>query len=730
MPRDPQPTPPKDPAAWVTQLAFYGGLAVVIARATILETTRDASAIAGAPRGAGAGVGVVLDLLAFLPALLVLGRRVVDRTYVVRGSWALGLGGALGLWTLLSVWWAGDKFAAAVDGFHLAAALGLLWAMSQLVRSGLRARIVAGVCFGLLLVFVANALIYRYADQPETAKFFNDHKAELLRQRGLEPGSYAADRFEQKVNAAEVFGFSASPNSFAAVAVLVGIVSAGLGLQRWRDGDEWGWPGAIAFGVVLALPLLVWTQSKAAAVAAVLAAVALYFVVKRGDRLAEKRRPLYLAGLVGFAGLVAAIVGLGLATGGLLVRTLSFRWQYWAGGFGAWREHPILGVGWSNFGGAYLAHRLPAAPEEPRDPHDLFVRFFVELGLVGGLIGLAWALRLLWELTSPAARTATAGGAKSAGARWGDLAFLALALFGGVALNALASIDFAQTSDFWIYEGIKRGLFLALLAVGTAVGVAASRERLALDNRPAPLLLAAMFIAVVLFLVQNLVDFSLFETGPMFVFALVAGSLLGVRLPAAAGRRSRTPLAVVAFAIAGLAWVAAGFAFAWPTVAAGQRAAAADAEMAANRPNDAAGDYLSAFETAPFADGQLALSAARAKLAAGDPPRSAEPLLALAAAADPTNSRYPLEQARLQLALPKGVRDNALVIARYDAALRRDPINVAMRLEYADALRSLGKPEEAKGQDRLALKYDDELPPGEPKRLVPERVEAIKNRSK
>src|SRR5207302_3966732 len=80
---------------------------------------------------------------------------------------------------------------------------------------------------------------------------------------------------------------------------------------------------------------------------------------------------------------------------------MTFRWHYWVGAARVLREHPVLGVGWNNFGYHYLSHRLPQAPEEVKDPHNFLVRFFVELGLVGGLLLMAWLVLLWWEMTRP-----------------------------------------------------------------------------------------------------------------------------------------------------------------------------------------------------------------------------------------------------------------------------------------------------------------------------------------
>src|SRR4051812_2374075 len=98
---------------WLTQWAFYGALALVLARAMMgdFSKSRNEPVTADAPRAAGAATSLALDLLCCLPAILVLSRRVSDRQYVLRGSWSVLPLGLLAAWGVLSATWAADRFA-------------------------------------------------------------------------------------------------------------------------------------------------------------------------------------------------------------------------------------------------------------------------------------------------------------------------------------------------------------------------------------------------------------------------------------------------------------------------------------------------------------------------------------------------------------------------------------------------------------------------------------------
>src|SRR4051812_44802886 len=91
--RRPAPLPAGRPA-WIAasldRLAFGLLVAVVVARLMTLETLRNALAVSpGAPpvpAGPGPAAGLVLDLLASLPALLVLARRWLGGVTALRVS--------------------------------------------------------------------------------------------------------------------------------------------------------------------------------------------------------------------------------------------------------------------------------------------------------------------------------------------------------------------------------------------------------------------------------------------------------------------------------------------------------------------------------------------------------------------------------------------------------------------------------------------------------------------
>lgn len=733
--------PPRAPAQLckrLTQAAFFLTLVLVIARAAMQETFRgDALPAPGAPAAPatpGPATSLLLDLLCCLPALFVLARRLVDPDFSLRPAWSHLLMFALAAWTLASVLWSSDKFAAGMAGFHWAAAIVLLWSTSQLVRSWVRLRLVAAAAFGVLLVLLVQGYYYRFVDLPGFQRDFREHKQERLAERGIAPDSVKATQLEKNIESGEVTGFSLSRNTYAAVLVMLVLASGGIALQRVKDRDHAGWWVPIVLTCAAGLMMLYfWVQSKTAFATPVVGAVLLGALARKRDWIATHARRIYWSGVLLFILAAAAVVGHGLKHGTLFHVSLTFRWQYWVGAAKVFAHHAWLGVGWANFRPYYLMYRLPQAAEEPNDPHNFLVRAFVELGLLGGVLVVAWVLRIWWELTVAGPRASVQTAAPVA-ARYRPVPLIVSIAVGATALNAMLAIDWAQ-SDSWIFlEIFKRLLFVLALIGGMGLVAIRSWQRQELDDRPADWLLAGLLIALGLFLLHNLIDFSMFEPGPMFLFALLIGAALGMRTPAPHPLSIRRGLALAAFMIAGVAWIVTVGAVLVPVVQAEAKAQDADGQIRASKTADggsesavdvakldhAKNELIEAFRLTPI-NADYAFRAAQAATLSGADSSLVRQLLNQAIETDPMNDRYRI--ARAQLEAHTGDLPHAL--ADYDQALQLDPCNLELRIEYADVLREIHRPADARRQYQKALDLNDQLARDEIRRLPERRVREI-----
>jgi tetratricopeptide (TPR) repeat protein len=399
-------------------------------------------------------------------------------------------------------------------------------------------------------------------------------------------------------------------------------------------------------------------------------------------------------------------------------------------------KHPLAGVGLDNFGLGYLGVRLPVAVEEIKDPHNFLVKYLTELGIVGALLCVAWMLRMAWEMTRPVVPVAPPAKAASPGRSpyQGPGVILMLAAIAGLAMliNILCSIDFRADWGYVLNELLSRTGMFAILLIGASVASIKSLSAPELDARPAPLLLYAMLAALAVFVVHNLIDFSMSEAGAMMLFAWLAGAVLGVRQPSAAGEKKRTAVAAVSLLIAIILWlIAAGFVWA-PTATAEASAADAALAMRNNRPNEALNLFNKASEQQPLS-ADYAFRAAQAAMSSRASSTVVLNMLNLAIHTNPLDAGYYLTRARYLLQSPDASAHHPEIKADFTRALELNPNDVQFHLEYADTLASFKTPDDqtkAVRQYEEALRLNSLLKEDEPKRLRGARLEAIRKKIK
>src|SRR5207302_4352909 len=109
----------------------------------------------------------------------------------------------------------------------------------------------------------------------------------------------------------------------------------------------------------------------------------------------------------------------------------------------------------------------------------------------------------------------------------GVIKFVASVAAGGIVLSTVLAVDFTMGAPE--LDVMRRLLWLGAMIITSSLVALRSLHSQEPDARPAPWVVYALIVGVGVFLVHNLIDFSLFETGPMFLFALLTGSALGLR---------------------------------------------------------------------------------------------------------------------------------------------------------------------------------------------------------
>jgi tetratricopeptide (TPR) repeat protein len=294
----------------------------------------------------------------------------------------------------------------------------------------------------------------------------------------------------------------------------------------------------------------------------------------------------------------------------------------------------------------------------------------------------------------------------------------------GVFLNAVASVDFGVDSSFAVIELFRRGLFLVALLIGMAGVCLRARPEVELDDRPAPWLLYALLVGLGVFLLHNLIDFSMFEVGPLFSFAVLTGAALGMRLPLREPSANGTRGAAWALAGGGVLWLAALVALVVPVGTAEATANEGDELVRRGNVHEGAVRLERAFAGLPV-NGDYAFRAAHAWRLAGDADK-ARALFAAAVAARPNAAGYRVARAEFELEPPR--QDWARARPELEAAVRLDPNDIATRIRLGEVLAALGLRAEARKEYETALRLNDQFTREEKKRLPEARVREIQGR--
>jgi tetratricopeptide (TPR) repeat protein len=208
----------------------------------------------------------------------------------------------------------------------------------------------------------------------------------------------------------------------------------------------------------------------------------------------------------------------------------------------------------------------------------------------------------------------------------------------------------------------------------------------------------------------------------MFVFEMLAGAALGIRLNASS-RGNRT-FAVSALVLGGLAWLAAAVGIAAPVAIAERAAQRGDDAIRAGSPAVAVLEFRRASDGVWVPNGDYAYRAARATILAGHPPDHVRATLQTAIDRSPMNPAYPRLLAEYELR--QSSPNQRAIIAAYQRVISLDPNDVSAHLDFARALERFGRNDEARREYEEALRLNDLMDPAEPERLPQVKIDEIR----
>jgi len=637
---------------------------------------------------------------------------------------------------------ASDKAAALVRASEVGGLWAAMAALAQAVEGEGQRRFLLAVLVAAGVVSAAVAVHQAAFGLPRAYAYFQAHRAEVLAQRGIEPGSYVEALFRERFFGG-VQAAMGHPNVLASFLLLAFFAAVGLAHEKWT---EVGTFAARAMAVVAAAAALlcvagiVLTQSRAAMAA--LAVGAYWLAVALRVRRWRRRVILYLLPVVLAAGAVAVATQVDHPAVASALRTLEYRLDYWSATLQILRRHGLAGVGLENFGHHYLQYKRPWAPEAVTDPHNLVLSVWSTVGLAGltALGVLAVAAVRAWRRAACAApsRNHGVGGAgegqeggepdslaspclrdRAAAARKaGALAFVVL-WFGTLATGGLGV--FLGLYEFfgkgveavcWAVAGLMGTAFLLLLPAENMREVEAS-------GRPMRGLATACMVGVVAFALAEQIGTAILAPPAAWAVLVLLGVTLGRGRVSATGWALPLPARFVMILLALLFCFAYGR---WIIVpVARERRMLREATAVGRFPVAADEPARYAAHANPLAWEPDFLRASfwhRAAVEGG----GTEATLALEHALEayraslarfPRNRRAYRALADCYLTLPGASEDRHSLTAAevcLKQAVALDPTDIPTRLRLAEVLHRLGRNEAALRQYRAVLRLDDQMP--------------------
>jgi tetratricopeptide (TPR) repeat protein len=413
---------------------------------------------------------------------------------------------------------------------------------------------VVSACESVYQLLVTNqATIEQYEQAPQT----------LLEPLGIEPGTFQHFLFEHRLYTKGIHGFFTTRNSagcFALMATFAAVILLIDKLKSREDkqptikrkkppvklGIKYLNPYFLTSGAALIIIIigLILTKSKGAIIGSLFAAVLFIAYLYLGNRLKPHKKIIIIACLLLVILCGWLVISYGLkhnrlpGGSGMLVR-----WQYWHASAKMYADHLLTGVGPGNFKNFYSHYKPAEALESVADPHNFLLNILTQYGPIGLAGFIALILIPLWKATSVSSiehRVSSIKPSSGPKTHWGEPAFRTLAIIFLIVISAalllIRPMILAETpadtlelkvfviSTIYIAPVLAFIIgFLLLSAPLSEKSKTCGKLVESIESRKSKIPIAILWCAVLGVLLNNLIDYAIFEPGVYTTFwAIVA----------------------------------------------------------------------------------------------------------------------------------------------------------------------------------------------------------------
>lgn len=451
---------------------------------------------------------------------------------------------------IISTIFASDKPAAIFTAGGLAVGMGLMAAVYKLADRRWKVQLALIVLTSLGATFAARTWIRELYEFDHTWQNYVETRDEFWAKQGKALDDPTVKMFEARLKSRDNGGFFFHGNLGGMYLATVFIISLALVGQRWaqrrqRYGGPW-----LAIAVLLSLFILsalILTWSKGAIASAGIGLLIISVIWRWGDVMRQHFRWSVLITLLLMVAGIGAVVGWGVTKKTLPSLSMAYRWQYWVASYEMFKDRPITGVGSGNFGTYYLKYKLPEAEEEVTSPHNFIVQGFSQFGLIGGIGFLLLPMGIFYQAASRSRREEERLVQESSPSAVGVWVALSVGIFGTLFV-------FNQTGYRQVMGLVAEYLPYFLIFSATFVMCSLKGDRLERIESEEVTGWTRLCLAVagVVFILGDLVNFSLEEPSMQFLFFVLAGLMMargneeesGCGLQGTGGGKKRKHLAV------------------------------------------------------------------------------------------------------------------------------------------------------------------------------------------
>ncbi|AQQ70107.1 putative bicarbonate transporter, IctB family [Limihaloglobus sulfuriphilus] len=393
------------------------------------------------------------------------------------------------------------------------------------------------------LVTSNDMLVQSYEENPDA----------MLSQFGIEKGSISEWMFKHRLYSRDIKGFFSTSNSVSSYLIMCLFISIGGLVYSFKNNIKTAKP---LWGILTAVFLggLAMAFSKGAAAAIVSGFLLLAILYRYKRLLGAYRRPAVFLSLLLILAAAAAVFAYGYKNGSLPGgNSMHVRWRYWDASVEMAKDHWPTGVGPGNYGQVYPKYKYAGAIETVSDPHNVFLSFLCQYGIIGLTGFLLLIMVIINKTLSPKQRESypEEKGEKGNASKKIIIATAVLTM-----IFRLVTTQIPFTGDALVMSYIFVTVFLFPAVLFAAAGILIIRlGEIDIDSDE---LSYAAFAALIAVIIHNSIDFAFFEPGITYAWMLIC--VTAVRntgktaeekpIPAAAGK-ALVPLCLIAAGMAG-----------------------------------------------------------------------------------------------------------------------------------------------------------------------------------